>query len=101
MRNSWLYRRSERRADTTCGTEALEYRGYDSAGIAVLDRGVIGDGKGIRQINISLPEDKRRRRSNRKFRHRTYPLGYSGAPTDTNATPICQTTVNLLSYITE
>ncbi len=58
------------------GLKRLEYRGYDSAGVAVLDgEGVIGSRKHAGKLGILVDDLDREPAARRAHRHRPHPLG--------------------------
>lgn len=70
------------------GLSKLEYRGYDSAGIAVYNGTEIKMDNGHRTPAASKGSYKRRKHAPRNRRYRPYPLGNHGSPSDTNAHPL-------------
>ncbi len=64
----------------------LEYRGYDSAGIATLEGGTLGAPARGRKTQ-SARDPARRGAARRQDRHRPHPLGHARRPSELNAHP--------------
>ena len=62
------------------GLERLEYRGYDSAGIAVLNDNNLTVCKTTERIKNLTEKNERRQGYTRHHRHRSHPLGDSRRP---------------------
>ena len=63
------------------GIKRLEYRGYDSSGIAVIENGTLRCEKAVGKI-AELEKEAQRKQYPRKHGNRTYPMGNPRCPYD-------------------
>ena len=77
MRYCWIYRRGTGGPDSLAGLKKLEYRGYDSAGLAVRDEatGKIEVVKAKGRLHVLEEKTDGGRSVPGSLRNRAYPLG--------------------------